>query len=614
MFSGSRLPALLVVLMVAAAAAEGAPVVAARVPDAWLTPAERSGYAATPDLAATVAFLRKVETAAPFIRVTSFGTSPAGRDMPLVIVSKERAFTPASAGALGKPVVLIQSGIHAGEIDGKDACLALLRDLALGRDAALLDAATVLIVPIYNVDGHERVSPFNRPNQDGPRDGMGFRTTADGLDLNRDYLKLSSPESRALVALFNRWRPHLHVDVHVTDGVDHDWVLTYAWAEAPQAPASVDGWLRSHLPGPLAATERAGFRCGPYVDLLDRNDPAKGFSSLVGGARYSTGYFPLRNRPSLLIEMHSYKPYRQRVEAVHVFLAALLAEIGRDPRALRAAVAEAESREVGIGGADAPPSETVLRWADGPADTIEFPVYAYRSEISLVTGAPLLRYQRGDVHALRVPWIHRVTPALTTARPRGYLVLPGWPQISSRLAGHGLVVRRLAAPADLEVDSLWANDAKFAARPYQGLTPVEASIAHRPLRRHFPAGTLWVPADQPDFEVAVQLLEPESPESLFAWGMLTTVLEGKEYMDGRVLEGRVTEMLADPAVRDAWEKALADPAFAADAGARSRWWYRRTPSYRVQEVGLLPIFRMMTTPALTTGSWPAAPEAGAPPR
>src|SRR4029077_7393262 len=317
--------------------------------EALRTRAETSGFEATSNYAETLDFLRRLQAHFPEMYLGFYGTSGEGRAMPFVVVSREKAFTGRKAQRLGKPIILIQNGITAGEIEGKDASLLLLRELAEGKHAAILDAVTLVVLPIYNVDGHERISPYNRPNQDGPRQGMGFRTTTNGLDLNRDYLKLSSEEARSLIALVNDWRPHLHVDDHVTDGIDMDWVLTWSWAEAPQAPAPVDAWLRAHMPAVLAATEKAGHKVGPYVDLVDRNDPAKGFSSWVGQPRYSTGYFPLRNRPSILVETHSYKPYQQRVMATHAFLVALLDEIARDPDALPEAVEQAEEAEIAKG-------------------------------------------------------------------------------------------------------------------------------------------------------------------------------------------------------------------------------------------------------------------------
>jgi hypothetical protein len=581
------------------------------VPAEWRTPAEIADFKATPSYDDTLGFMQNVQARVPEMAIRYYGSSAEGRPLPVVILSKEKIFSPereegaeaATEGVRRKPVVLIQNGIHAGEIDGNDACLLLLRDLALGRRRELLNAATILIVPIYNVDGHERVSPWNRPNQNGPSEGMGFRTTSNGLDLNRDYMKIESPEARSLVALVNAWRPDLHVDNHVTDGVDHDWVLTWSWAEAPQAPAPVDAWLTAHMPSVLRATEKAGHRVGPYVDLKDRNDPAKGFSSWVGGARYSTGYFPLRNRPSILVETHSYKPYRDRVLATRDFLAALLTEIGKDPGALSAAVDQAEANTVALGKPDAPPSEVALSYTESEAaDPIRLPLYKTSAKTSIVTGQPLLTYTRGQVHEIEVPWYHRSKATAKLPRPRGYLILPGWPQIEARLRGHGIRVRRITTPIEVEVETMRLTAPDYAKVPYQGLTQVQAKVTRQKETRKLEDGTLWIPADQPDFELAVELLEPESPDSLLGWGLLSTLFEQKEYISPQVLEGIVEEKLKDPKIAAEWQEALKDEAFAKDPQARNRWWYRHT-SYWDETVGLLPVYRLMQPRQFVTRAW-----------
>lgn len=567
------------------------------------TRAETSRFEATGSYEETLDFLRHLQAHFPSMYLGFYGTSGQGRAMPFVVVSAEKAFTGRRAQRLPKPIVLIQNGIHAGEIDGKDASLLLLRDLALGRYPEILDKITLVVLPIYNVDGHERVSPYNRPNQDGPRQGMGFRATANGLDLNRDYLKISSEEARSLISLVNAWRPHLHVDDHVTDGVDMEWVLTYTWAEAPQAPPPVDAWLLAHLPAVLTATAKAGFKNGPYVDLIDHNDPAKGFNSWVGQPRYSTGYFPLRNRPSVLVEMHSYKPYPQRVKANQAFLVALLQEIARDPASLTKAVADAEAATVALGRPDAPPSEVAVDIeASDQADRIQFPVYSGEMKTSVFSGKPLLLFHRGEVKEIEVAWIHQAKIVKSVPRPRGYLVLPGWPQIEARLRGHALRVEKLTQPVEIEVESMRVSQPQFAPASYQGLTRVTATTTRTVERRKIPAGALWVPADQPDFEVAVQLLEPEAPDSLLSWGLLSSLFEGKEYMDTRVLEAHVTEMLKDPKTAADWQAALKDEKFAADSQARYQWWFRRTP-YFDDTIGLLPYYRVMKAPKLVTRPW-----------
>ena len=596
-------------LAAAAAAAflnAAVPAIAAdAVPEEWLTVAERSSFQATSSYDETVALLRRLAETSPAIHLESFGRSGMGRPLPLVVVSADRAFTPAAAAATGKPIVVIQSCVHAGEVDGKDASLQLLRDWALGR-RELPRQTIVLFAPIYNADGHEQVSPDNRPNQDGPVDGMGVRTTAAGIDLNRDHLRLASPEARAMIALFNAWRPHLHVDNHVTNGVDHAWVLTWAVAESPQLDAGLDGWVRAHLPPALAATARAGHPNGRYVELVDDLDPAKGHQFGPGSPRFATDYYPLRNRPSVLVEMHSHKPYRQRVEANRDFLLALLAEVERDPRSLVAAAAAADRATVAAGRPDAGPSQVVLRWRTSPEpELIRWPAYDWFTEPSLVTGSELLRFRRGQIREVSIPSFHVPEAELALPRPRGYLVLPGWPQIEGLLAGHGLKVWRLTAPLDAAVETTRVADPVLAAASYQGAVMVkEVAVSRAVERRAIPAGALWVPADQPDFEVAVQLFEPEAPDSMLRWGLLDTVFERKNYIDESVLEDLARTMLADPAVAAAWQQALADQTFAADRRARYLWWYRRTRFWD-EQVGLLPSFRVMTPVPMALEAWPA---------
>jgi hypothetical protein len=485
------------------------------VPPELRTRAETSLFRATSTHAETLDYLRLLQARSPHIQLGSFGTSEQGRPMPFVVVSKDGAFTPEAARRLSKPIVLLQGGIHAGEIDGKDALLMLLRDLVLGLRPAVLDRVTLLVVPIYNVDGHERVSRFNRSNQDGPEDGMGFRTNARGLDLNRDHLKLDSAEARALIALFNAWRPHLHVDNHVSDGFDHAWVVGYATAEAPQAAPSIDAWVKATLPAVAEATRGAGHPIGPYLELLSSEEPLKGAITPPYRPRYSTGSFALRNRPSILIETHSHKPFRTRVLGNHAWLGALVEQVAKEPGAPVEAVAAAEKRTVTLGAADAPASDVALRY--GP--------------------------DRDD-------------PA----------------------AGGG--AERLSEP-------------RFASRPYQGTMPVTSVRVSRALEsRRLPAGSLWVPADQPDFEVAVQLLEADAPDSLVAWGFLSSVFERREWIDGQELEALAREGLQDPMRAAAWEAALRDPAFAGDPEARSEWWARQTP-YWDETIGLLPVYRVL---------------------
>ena len=493
-------------------------IAADEIPENWRTVAETSEFRATSTFAQTMEFLERVEAEAPeIIHLESFGLSAEGRKLPLVIVSSDGAFSPALARATGKPILLLQSSIHAGEVDGKDASLMLLREIALGNRPDLAEAAVVLFAPIYNLDGHERISPYNRPNQDGPAMGMGFRATTCGLNLNRDYLHLGSPEARAMAKLVADWRPQLHVDNHVTNGTDHAWVLTWMVADAPLLDPAVDAWISEHLPQVLTATADAGHPNGPYIALHDRENPAKGMDwAGIQLPRFSTGYFPLINRPSILIEMHAHKPFRDRVLANRDFMDALILETGRAGSELVEAVATAENRVVALGRADADPSAAVVTWK--PADTqdsVIWPAYRYTTETSLVTGGSRVVYQRGEIEEIDLPWRHIVEPDLKVARPRGYLVHAGWPQIVDAVRNHGLRAVPLPEATTLEVETIRLAEPTFGSSPYQGtFTVTDVTVSRQLEDREIPAGSLWIPADQPDFEVAIQLFEPEAPDSL----------------------------------------------------------------------------------------------------
>ena len=305
--------------------------------DPWITPSEVTGLTATPSYDETIAWLKKLDAASPLIRMEVFGRTPEGRDLYVVIATKDHdRFDP------DKPLVLAQAGIHSGEIDGKDAGLMLLRDIAFKGKDTLLDGANFVFVPIFSADAHERTSPWSRPNQRGPV-SQGWRTTAQNLNLNRDYGKLDTPEMRAMIGLINRFDPSLYLDLHVTDGVDYQYDVTFgfegedgAFARSP----AIAGWLNGALkPAAYAALKKAGHIPGPLVFAIDDRAPRNGLFVGPSGLRFSNSYGDARRIPSILVENHSLKPYRQRVLGIYVLLESALKTVAADPVGLKAAIA-----------------------------------------------------------------------------------------------------------------------------------------------------------------------------------------------------------------------------------------------------------------------------------
>lgn len=530
----------------------------------WITPAEAANFDHTPDYAATRAFAEKLVAASPLLKLEVFGRSPEGRDL---------FFIRASKGA-GRPVVLAQAGIHAGEIDGKDAGLMLLRDIAFGGKAGLLDKADLVLVPIFNVDGHERASRTSRPNQRGPS-VQGWRTTAQNLNLNRDYLKADAPEMQAMLGLIRRLDPVLYLDLHVTDGVDYQYDITYdfnglygQYAASPAIGRWLDTKLRPAFDRDLTA---AGHVPSLYIDALDNRALGRGIAHNADAPRFSTGWGDVARVPTVLLETHSLKNYRRRVLGSYVFIETALKTAGDDAAALRRVIAADRA---------ARPTTMVTTWKDDPKPvfTMAFKGIAQESYRSPASGRDEVRWTGRPV-AMRVPVMGQ-QPATKVTLPRAWWI-PASATAIQKVAGlQGLKMEVIDAPREIELDMARVLDPKLAAAS-EGHVPLSGRIVHQRRRVTMPAGSVRVTADQPLALVAAALLEPESEDGALAWNLTPAMLMRTEYIEGYAIAPLADAMLAkDAKLRDAFEaKLAADPAFAADGQARLAWFYERTPYY-----------------------------------
>ncbi len=558
--------------------------------DGWRTAYDSSGFLRTPRYDATVEYCKRLAGASPWARYMPFGRSPQGRDIPLLIVSRDRAFTPDAAAKTGKPVVLIQAGIHAGEIDGKDAGLGLLRDmLILKQSVNLLDSVIVLFVPIFNVDGHERFGPYNRINQNGPAE-MGWRTTAQNLNLNRDYMKADAPEMRAMLSLFTSWLPDLYVDCHVTDGIDFQYDVTYTTECGPNIPRAVSGWMQDTLLSRvLPAVEASGHRIFWYIFPREDLDLSKGMQGGAAPPRFSTGYAALQNRPSLLIETHMLKPYRVRVEATYHLLKAVLTVLHSHGRELRRLVRSADRTVAGSAEGSIEP----LRMGMGNGFHMRrFLGIRPRTEPSAISGGTRVLYT-GEPFELDIPFYDEIIVQDSVAVPHAYIVPPEWAFVPEILRLHGIRFERLAAARTVEVDSYRFGNVQCASRPYEGRQA--ATYTAIPVRelRLYPAGSLLIPMNQRAARVAVHLLEPRSGDSFVAWGMFNSIFEQKEYAEEYMMEGVGRRMLeAQPSLRKEFEdRVAADSAFARSPGLRLNWLYLRSP-WADKKLNLYPVGRL----------------------
>lgn len=562
----------------------------------WLTHAELTNYNETPNYAETIAYARRLADASPAIEYRGFGYSGQGRELPLLIASETGTFTPEAAQAQGKAVVLIQACIHAGEPDGKDAGFALLRDIAITKTAAgLLENVVLLFIPIYNTDGHERSSPYNRINQNGPKD-MGWRTTSTYQNLNRDYMKADTPETRAWLKLWNEWQPDLFIDCHVTDGADYRCNITYHHEHHAGVDERIIDWEREVFGGRVApATEAAGNVISWYLEFIDNRDLPRGTRDFNGSPRFSTGYVPIRNRPGILIETHMIKDYRSRVIGTYDFLRAALYEANREPERLRQLGREADERIAKSYGDYDPHRLHPLDFALSDEPTpFQLKAFKYETDRSDVSGDLRVVYGREPLD-LTVPMYQTFHVTRAVAPPRAYIVPVQWSEVIAVLKAHGLESQILGEATEIEIETYRFHNVDWPAGPFEGRHMPRFDVEPITQKRVFHAGSMVVPVGQPLARVVLNLLEPEAPDSFVRWGFFNAIFEEKEYGEPYVLEALAREMMAgDPSLKREFEELLAsDAEFAANPLERLRFFHKRSP-YWDPQMNLYPVGRIIS--------------------
>ncbi|HET7502737.1 MAG TPA: M14 family zinc carboxypeptidase [Kofleriaceae bacterium] len=579
----------LVALVVLAACARGpAPVL--------VTTAETSQYVRTGRYDEAVRLCHEFARAYAEVRCVQLGLTGEGR--PIVALHVRRGH--------GHPVIYVQAGIHAGEIEGKDAGFWFLRDLLDGKVApGALDAIELVFLPVVNPDGHERFGPNNRPNQRGPAE-MGFRTNDARLNINRDFVKAETPEMAAILGAFHRFRPVLLVDLHTTDGAkfEHDISINIA----PLAPRgdkldATAAALAAHTVRRL--TELGHLPVSFYPSFVSYDDPASGFAVSEAPPRFSQCYAGARSRLGMLVETHSWRTYKERATSTYHALQAIVEDARQNAASWVAAEAAADLADTRLGGTD-----VTLVWDTGPHRTeIEFRGYAYEKRRSEISGGDWIVYDEHTPQIWRVPLFDQLVPKVTIHVPRaGYVIDGGFASMVARMLDrHGLRYLPVDGQPRVDVEVFRATKVSFQPQ-FEGRTPVELAGEWTPETRTLERGAIFVPIDQPGARVVLHLLEPTLPDSLVQWGSFNTVFERKEYMEAYVAEQAARDMIAaDPSLKARFDADLAaDPELAKSPRRRLEWFYKRHPAWD-ERVNLLPIYRMNNPPAPRAPSAPHAP-------
>jgi hypothetical protein len=539
-----------------------------------LTRAEASNYTQTSRHSDVLAFVDELCRRTKLARRVDFGKSGEGQPLVALIVSDRNCFTPELARKQKKAVVLVEANIHAGEVEGKEAVLALARDLTLTKlGKKLLDRLCLVLVPNFNPDGNDRISPNNRrlnlrelEGQVNPEGGVGMRYTGEGWNLNRDNMKQEAPETRALAALYQAWWPHLFIDCHTTDGSIHAFDLTYDTSHSNEPLfAELRGYNRELLERVAAAVkDRHGFDSFWYGNYKVEGDPNSGWHTYPALPRFGSHYRGLLGRLDVLLETYSYIDFPRRCAVMRAWLLELFRDAAKHAKAYRALTEAEEARIISRG--ETPDVQQLVGINYGVATrdeqgalVFDYPAYARPGDTARIlafdeASITERRYPGKRKRTYKVPHYRTFVPTQAVSTPAAYLA-PA--ELASRLEGHGLRFERLDAPRRFTVDSyrVARREETFspdvaANVPPPGEAEVPLSQKPKPVRfetvltvaperttREFPAGTLYVPTAQRAGTLAVYLLEPHSDDGFCRWqfldGMLST---GELYPVHRVVE------------------------------------------------------------------------------
>ncbi len=494
--------------------------------DAVQTRAELTNFEETSRYDDVASFITELQKRSPLLRVATFGASHEGRALPLMILADPPVATPREAAAAGKPVVFVMANIHAGEVEGKEAILRYAQRV-LTRDARrLLDKVILLIAPIYNADGNEKISVQNRTEQYGPVGGVGVRENSQGLDLNRDYVKLDAPETRALIRLFREWDPHLTVDLHTTNGSYHGYHLTYSIPLNPTVDPRLMAYHRDTMMPVIAQSmlKKHGYRSYYYGNFSGRGPAAGQKDTRSWGAfsqqpRVGTNYVGFRNRLAILSEAYSYLDFRKRVEVTEAFVDEIVkyaAAHGEEIRQLTRLL----DRDAARRGAALPP----------PQIGVEYEMRALPNPVEILVGEVSKVPNPRSGHEMTAMVEAKATPVKmldfgtfvairTVGAAHAYLLAPepGLRAAVECLQVHGVTLEELTAPLTAEVESFTIETVSRAARAAQGHREVRLKGRFAKEMRTFPTGSLLVRTAQPLGTLAAYLLEPESDDGLVTW-------------------------------------------------------------------------------------------------
>ena len=523
------------------------------------------------------------------LQIAQWGVTDSGHPLHVVILSKNKLFEVEEIRQQNKSILFINNAIHPGEPEGVDATMMLVRDYLEKPDLNNhLENVVVVLIPFYNIGGGINRGPSSRANQNGP-DEYGFRGNAKNLDLNRDFIKCDSKNAQAFNQIFNHFQPDVFIDNHTSNGADYQYTMTMLTTQEDKLGPVLGKYVREELLPVLYKNmaERNWEMC-PYVNVWG-STPDKGIPGFNDSPRYGSGYGAVHHCISFVPETHMLKPYPDRLQATYSFMEVVLQEMNKrykeiiDVRSF--AIENYQSKNM-----------IPIDWAIDrtKADTILFKGYEAKYKTSEVTGLDRLYYDRNAPFEKKIPYWNYFKPTIEIEKPIAYIIPQAYTKIIDRLKWNGVEIKQLAEDIIPEVEMYYIRNYKDR-KAYEGhYLHHSVEVEKRTMDWPFHKGDYVVFTDQPSIRYILETLEPQAPDSYFAWNFFDSILGQKEGFSPYVFEDKAAAFLKEnPAVKkELEEKKKADPEFAKNMWAQLGWVYSKTHNYEKTH-NLYPVGRLM---------------------
>ena len=538
------------------------------------TPYEKGNGNQTATYEETIAFFKLLDNKFETIQMLEMGLTDSGEPLHIVIFNPDKKFD-FDAIHNSKAVLLLNNGIHPGEPDGIDATMMLYRDLATG--ALKTPQNTVIVnIPIYNIGGALNRNSHTRANQNGP-ESYGFRGNARNYDLNRDFLKSDTKDSRSFAQIFHKVNPDVFIDNHVSNGADYQYTFTYIATHHQKLGGGLGAYFKDEMmPKILADLKKKNIEATPYVNIHDEK-PDGGFEKFMDNPRYSTGYASMFNTPGSMPETHMLKEYAPRVKVTYEYMVSSIDYIEKNYKKIKQLRADNLKNYL-------PGMQYTLQWELDKAKVTQLPFLGYEGDYkpSDISGKDRLFYDESKPFSKNVPYYEEYKPVKQVSIPQAYIIPKSWWNAIELLKLNGITMQPLEKDIVIEVESYRIADYKTSSYPYEGHYPhSNTKLTVTTEKVHFSKGDFMISTQQPGVKYLLETLEPEAVDSYFNWNFFDAILQQKEYYSAYVFEDTAAKILKEnPQLKAEFEKKKQeDKAFADSGEAQLDWIYYHSVYY-----------------------------------